>query len=236
MPAVSELRRSTACWAAPSSTATIPKRLSARCSSASLIIRSTVFTSCCRGICRRRTLLHSPAPPQRPSSRRRARRSKVPIGSSPSRRSLADAYYGRATLPTAWMLSRARIAARQPAPRRIHRVPMNSRVVELDLVNGNVVTAAFGRHWRRRPCHGFRAGATVYRLGSGIVTVFDTRRGGLDKLGQAVFAPYAHVVGVRAACTNERRHRWNMQRRRGSCARCRCHRGPLPERSVPSFG
>ncbi len=34
------------------------------------------------------------------------------------------------------------------------------------------------------------------------MTVFDTRLGGLRKIGQAVFAPYAHVVGV-----NDRSHR-----------------------------
>lgn len=78
----------------------------------------------------------------------------------------------------------------------------NSRVVELDLANGNVVTTASVGIGADVMAMDFALKRLYVASESGIVTVFDTRRGGLRKIGQAVFAPYAHVVGV-----DERSHR-----------------------------
>jgi hypothetical protein len=74
-------------------------------------------------------------------------------------------------------------------------------------VNGNVVTAAsVGIGADVLGAMDFALARLYSAAESGIVTVFDTRRGGLRKIGQAVFAPYAHVVGV-----DERSHRVYFQ-------------------------
>ena len=69
MQSVIVLRKSTACWGPPNSMATIPKRFCAKCSRESPNIQSPVSTSCCPGICRRRTPLRSPATTRRPNFR-----------------------------------------------------------------------------------------------------------------------------------------------------------------------